>query len=311
MEVVHLAICACSLAACALLLTAGVATRHAAGWGMRRVQLRGHHLASAVGSSALVALLLGFSPWNSASDEVSVRLARRGTVVGREEACGVLVLAGALGSVLLCLLARSPLGGFVGILGCLVGVPLWDASRRRTRERALIDEMPEVFRTLAMALGSGETLTQAIEYVGVHERGYAARAFVNAALRLRCGSSTEEAMDALARELEAPGVGLLTTALVIAQRTGSPLRGLFQSSAQLVERQGEYERMLAVKTAQVRLSVRIVCLLPLMLVALLSLISQDFQSGVTTVPGMMSLAVASLMDAGALLLIRSMMRGVL
>ena len=278
---------------------------------MRRIQLRGHHLASAVGSSTLVALLLGFSPWSSASDEVSVRLARRGTVVGREEACGALVLAGALGSVLLCVLARSPLGGFVGILGCLVGVPLWDASRRRARERALIDEMPEVFRTLAMALGSGETLTQAIEYVGVHERGYAARAFVNAALRLRCGSSTEEAMDALARELDAPGVGLLTTALVIAQRTGSPLRGLFQSSAQLVERQGEYERMLAVKTAQVRLSVRIVCLLPLMLVALLSLISQDFQSGVTTVPGMVSLAVASLMDAGALLLIRSMMRGVL
>ena len=311
MEVLYLALCSGSLATCVLLLTAGVATRHAAGWGMRRAQLRGRHLASAVGSSALVALLLGFSPWSSASDEVSVRLARRGTVVGREEACGALVLAGALASVFLCVLARSPLGGFVGILGCLVGVPLWDASRRRARERALIDEMPEVFRTLAMALGSGETLTQAIEYVGVHERGYAARAFVNAALRLRCGSSTEEAMDALARELEAPGVGLLTTALVIAQRTGSPLRGLFQSSAQLVERQGEYERMLAVKTAQVRLSVRIVCLLPLVLVALLSLISQDFQSGVTTVPGLASLAVASLMDAGALLLIRSMMRGVL
>ena len=84
-----------------------------------------------------------------------------------------------------------------------------------------------------------------------------------------------------------PGIGLLVTALVIAQRTGSPLRGLFQSSAQLVERQGEYERMLAVKTAQVRLSVRIVCLLPVLLVCVLSLISPDFQHGLATVPGTM------------------------
>jgi tight adherence protein B len=162
-----------------------------------------------------------------------------------------------------------------------------------------------------MALGSGETLTQAVEYVGVHTRGYAREAFVKAAMRLRCGASTEEAMAGLSRELDAPGVGLLTTALVIAQRTGSPLRGLFQSSAQLVERQGEYERMLAVKTAQVRLSVRIVCLLPLVLVCLLSLISVDFQHGVATLPGMVSLLVAAGMDGCALLIIRHLMRGVL
>ena len=311
MEGFHLAVCAGSLAAFVFLLTAGGGTRHASGWAARRTVLRVRSLSVAVGSSLPVTMLLGLASWRSASDEASVRLARTGMVVGREEACGILMLTGIAGSALLGAFSRSPLGVFVGLLGCLVGVPLWDASRRRARERALVDEMPDVFRTLAMALGSGETLTQAIEYVGVHERGYAGRAFVNAALRLRCGASTEEAMDALARELDAPGVGLLTTALVIAQRTGSPLRGLFQSSARLVERQGEYERMLAVKTAQVRLSVRIVCLLPAMLVALLSLISQDFQNGVTTVPGMASLAVATLMDACALVLIRSMMKGVL
>ena len=115
----------------------------------------------------------------------------------------------------------------------------------------------------------------------------------------------------LGRELDAPGVGLLTTALVIAQRTGSPLRGLFQSSAQLVERQGEDERMLAVKTAQVRLSVRIVCLLPLMLVLLLSMISVDFQQGLATPAGTASILLAACMDGCALLIIRRLMRGVI
>ena len=45
-------------------------------------------------------------------------------------------------------------------------------------------------------------------------------------------------------------------------RTGSPLRDLLARSAALVERQGEFERELEVKTAQVRLSARIVCSLP-------------------------------------------------
>lgn len=118
-------------------------------------------------------------------------------------------------------------------------------------------------------------------------------------------------MAQLSRELDAPGVGLLVTALAIAQRTGSPLRSLFQNSARLVERQGEYERLLAVKTAQVRLSVRIVCLLPLVLVCLLSLISVDYQNGLSTPAGAVSLLVAACMDGCALIVIRRLMRGVI
>ena len=83
-----------------------------------------------------------------------------------------------------------------------------------------------------------------------------AEPFGRLSLRLRCGLGTEEALGLLAGELEAPGVELLATALVVSHRTGSPLRELLTRSARLVERQGEFQRLLAVKTAQVRLSVR-------------------------------------------------------
>ena len=115
----------------------------------------------------------------------------------------------------------------------------------------------------------------------------------------------------MAGELDAPGVGLLVCALTISQRTGSPLRGLFQRSAQLVERQQEFERTLSVRTAQVRLSVRVVCLLPLLMVGLLSLISVDFQRGLSTTAGTLCVVVALGLDAVALLIIRRLMRGVL
>lgn len=311
MAVIGLIGCAGCLATSAFLASGGRASKHAQGWGMRMVQRTFSDFCTALGQSSYVALLMRRPSWLALSTVAAGSVRRHGLQVSREGACAVVLLAQIALSLLAGMLARSPLGVAVGAVGSFVGVEVWYASRERTRERALIDEMPEVFRTLAMALGSGETLMQAVEYVGVHERGYAGQAFVKAAMRLRCGASAEEAMAQLSRDLDAPGVGLLTTALVVAQRTGSPLRGLFQSSATLVERQGEYERMLAVKTAQVRLSVRIVCLLPLLLVGALSLISVDFQQGLSTLPGMLCLLVASVMDGCALLIIRHLMRGVL
>lgn len=311
MEAIGLMTCALGVWGASWCALAGGSARHVTGWRHRLAVRRLRELCALLGAQLPVTLLLRSSAWCAAADAIQRSLVPRGVLVGRREACAMLLLSSLVGSVTLAVSSASPIGFVIGLLATLVAVPLWDSSRRRARERALVDEMPEVFRTLAMALGSGETLTQAVEYVGMHERGYAGEAFSHAALRLRCGASTEEAMRGLADELDAPGVGLLTTALVIAQRTGSPLRSLFQSSARLVERQGEYERMLAVKTAQVRLSVRVVSLLPLLLVGVLSLISVDFQHGLATVPGTMSVLVAAAMDAVALLIIRRLMEGVL
>ncbi|MBQ9317385.1 MAG: type II secretion system F family protein [Atopobiaceae bacterium] len=303
--------CASCLAASAFVATGGRTGDHVAGWEARRAYRAVSEACATLGDSALVDLLLRLASWRALADGVARRLRAGHVAATRETACALVVAGVAVVAVLAGLFARSLIGLVAGVALCCVGIEVWHSSRERARRRALVDEMPQVFRTLALALGSGETLTQAIEYVGVHESGYAGQAFVQAALRLRCGASTEEAMAQLTRDLDAPGIGLLATALVIAQRTGSPLRGLFQSSAQLVERQGEYERMLAVKTAQVRLSVRIVCLLPVLLVCVLSLISVDFQQGLATVPGTACLLVATAMDGAALAIIRHLMRGVL
>ena len=97
----------------------------------------------------------------------------------------------------------------------------------------------------------------------------------------------------------------------MSHRTGSPLRDLFTRSARLVERTSEFERLLTVKTAQVRLSVKIVCVLPAALVALLSVISPDFRSGLATPAGMGSVAVAAVMDGFALLVVRRLVRKVI
>ena len=186
-----------------------------------------------------------------------------------------------------------------------------DVARGRRLRREVLGAMPGIYRTLAVAMGSGQTLAQAVEYVGTHERGPASAAFARMSLRLRCGMGTEEAVEALSGELDVPGAELLATALVISHRTGSPLRDLLVRSARLAERQGEFERLLSVKTAQVRLSVRIVCLLPAIMVGVLTLLSPDFQRGLLTPAGIGCTCAAMALDGLALAIIRRMMRGVL
>lgn len=287
--------------------------------GGHRTVPAGGQLASAVRRVAepfarteLAERLLSHEAWGSACAEISrVTSGFFEPALTRADASG-LALAGMVASPLVGLVvSQSPIGAVGLACGYAVGILSWGASAQRKRERELSDEMPGVFRTLAVALGSGQTLAQAISYVGSHEKGPAAHGFAMASLRLRCGESAESVLEQLARELDAPGMGLLVTALTISQRTGSPLKDLFQHSARLVEREQGLGRELAVKTAQVRLSARVVCLLPLLMVVLLSLISPDFQEGVTTPLGMCCLGIALAMDVVAILIMRRLMKGVL
>ena len=259
----------------------------------------------------LVGMLLRYEPLVHACDEMVAKTPVSVDTLVREEACAALVVAASAASFVCAIMARSFLAVPVTLGGALVWCTLWDSVRAHRAEQELLQAMPGVFRTLAMAMGSGETLSQAVEYVGTHEEGAAGRAFKRASLRLRCGESVEVSLDKLVKELDAPGVGLLATALNISQRTGSPLRSLFQHSAALVERQGEFERTLSVKTAQVRLSVRIVSLLPVIMVSLLSLLSPDYRAGLFTMGGTACVLLAAVMDATALIIIRRLMKGVL
>lgn len=265
----------------------------------------------AVGASSPVRALERWGAWRSVAGELDRALRATGDAYPRHAASGLLALSWACCAACLWWLSSSLLGLVVG----LVAVPLAVAARAsalaRAREAALVGEMPDVLRSLATALGAGGTLPQAIEYVATHERGAIAREFERAALGLRCGGTVRDALEGIERRLDVPGVELMTCALLISQRTGSPLRGLFSRSAALVEDQAALKALLSTKTAQVRLSVRIVCLMPVTMVVLLSLMSPEFRAGVMGTTGAACVCVAALLDVVAVLIVRRLMRGVL
>ena len=278
---------------------------------VRNALRRALELIRRLGASRAAGVLLGMSGWQELAGEATSRAERAGVTLEPGDAVAAAVAAavcaGAMASVLFDTWLMLPLA----LVALFVGVPALSARHAVLRRREANAAMPAVFRTLSVAMGAGMTLVQAAEYAGARAGGAVGEAFARLALRLRCGVATETALSELSDELHTPGAGLLSTALAISHRTGSPLQGLFQRSAALVERQGEFERLLAVKTAQVRLSVRVVCLLPAVMVALLAAISSDFQKGLSTPAGAGSVALAALLDVAAVAIIRRLVGKVL
>lgn len=295
------------------LLASGGAMPSLVGAG-RRLPLLGSRARAAlrwVGGWRVIGMLLDVRCVRELSESLSERLSDGGVSLDRRSSAAALVVGASAASLLGGIFFGSPIAVLAVAAGLVGAMLARDSSIRQRERREALGAMPGIYRTLSVALGSGQTLSQAVAYVGAHEHGKVARVFARMSLRLRCGASTEEAVDLLARELSVPGAGLLATALVISHRTGSPLRDLLLRSAALAERQEEFERTLGVKTAQVRLSVRIVCLLPVVMMGLLALMSPDFQAGLATPVGIGCATVASVLDAIALVVIRRLMRGVL
>ncbi|MDY2777447.1 MAG: type II secretion system F family protein [Collinsella sp.] len=209
------------------------------------------------------------------------------------------------------------LGGFAtwSVPGIPMGMGLAGAgvlarSRRVRREErsALERSMPEAFGALAISLGSGNSLAQAMRYVGAHMEGEVGAAFLRVGFSIECGVPSAEALDDMLGSLSAPGLDLVALALKVSKRTGAPPGGLLADAARFVGDRMDLERLLDVKTAQARLSASVVAIMPLAMVSFLLACSTDYRKGAATATGMACLLIALLLDAVAWRVIQRAMK---
>lgn len=215
-------------------------------------------------------------------------------------ACGVGCVAGAV-------VALSVWGAVVGAAAPIALCGAAAARRRRDDARRIEAAMPEAFGALAISLGSGHSLGQAMRFVGSHAEEPVRTEFLRVSSSMVCGIPASEALDDMLRRLPAPGLELVSLALKVSQRTGAPLKGLLEDAANTVGERMELARRLDVKTSQARMSARLVALMPVAMIALLTLFSSDFRQGLGTVTGMVSVAVAAALNLCAWMIIRKIM----
>lgn len=220
---------------------------------------------------------------------------------------GLLALGCLGGAVAGAVIALSPLGALVGAVAPVAFCAGAAAKRSREQARRVESAMPEAFQALAISLGSGHSLAQALRFVGGHAQEPVRTEFLRVASALTCGVPAREALDELLRRLPAPGLELVATALAVSQRTGAPLKDLLAQAAGMVGERIELARRLEVKTAQARLSARLVTIMPLAMVGALALLSPDFRAGVSSPGGALAVAVALVLDGCAWLIIRRVM----
>lgn len=253
--------------------------------------------------------LAAWEPWAVAVREMEDAVRKFGRLCTSDEAAGILAVLGLCAGLGCGLLAWSWVDVPAGICGAVALLVPLSATWERRRSQRTMESLADAYRSLAGALATGRTLPQAVDYVGRHGRGDVGEAFEAAALELSCGASLEGALQVLANALPAGTSGLLVSALEVSQRTGAPLQGLLEQAAELMEERSAMTRALQTKTAQVRLSARVVMGLPVALVALLALVSADFRAGIATPVGLASLVLASALDGVALGMMRKIMKG--
>lgn len=219
---------------------------------------------------------------------------------------GVLFIAGSIGWFL----ADTWLGMLVGCTAGAIGLSRWGQSHKQRQDAALAQQMPAVFNCLSTAIASGSSLTQAFFSAAEHASPCVSRLFSYAAFSLECGTGLDEVLDVLEQDMAVPGVSLALSALRISKRSGAAPSNLLEEAAQIACDQIDLARELDVKTAQARMSAQVVAIMPLIMTAFLVLFSPDYQQGLMTMQGVVSLFVAFALDGLAWLIIKRQMEGI-
>lgn len=267
-------------------------------------------------------------------------LLRNGAPVGRRPARAALrlraVKAWAQDAADLCVekgFATSPEAllsvAFVGLaaLGAVAGVAAWSPvaaaavplcaaallaaavrAARDAREDAVRESVPEALRSMEACFQAGYTLSQTFEQVAQETSGSLRAAFLSAAHLLETGRPASEALAQLRESGASSELSFVAVALQVQHEAGGSMRQVLEAARATVEGELELKRSLRVHTAQAKLSACIVSVMPVVLVALFSLVSEGFLQPFFASPtGWALLALALGMQLAGIAMVRRML----
>lgn len=180
-------------------------------------------------------------------------------------------------------------------------------SQARYAKR-LRNEMPEAIRFLCIALDSGSSLIQAFKYAAQNCNNPLAHELQNTVWDLEAGQSFDEAMQKLKARCKSSEFAYLAAAMEIQHCSGGSMSIILQSVSESLQQSTALEQKLATKTAQARLSARIVAIMPFALLVLLIIFSPGYMGMFfSSALGILMLVCAFCLEFAGLFLIRRFM----
>ncbi|MGI6032016.1 MAG: type II secretion system F family protein [Coriobacteriales bacterium] len=178
-------------------------------------------------------------------------------------------------------------------------------AQARRRAAAFEQAMPEALRLLSVALDSGSSLVHALEYTADNCDEPLASELKRTVWDLQAGQGFDEAMEGLRSRTGGTEFSYLAVAMEIQHRAGSSMGRVLGTVSEQLKRSRKLSDELKTKTAQGRLSARIVVALPLLVLAVVSLFSPGYLAVFFTSPlGAFLLVVACLLEALGIVMLR-------
>jgi len=206
------------------------------------------------------------------------------------------------------LIPSRPLAIAVGIALGAVGflaVAFWVRYRKQKRLNKLEIQLEEALNLTANSLKAGFGLLQSLELAAQQLKHPISTELRRTLHDINVGSSTEDALLALGERGSSYDLDIVITAILIQRTVGGNLAEILGTVAQTMRERALIRGHIRAVTSQQRMTGYILGALPLVIMGLLSLIANEYMTPLfTTVPGMVLLIGAGVMELMGLLIIR-------
>jgi tight adherence protein B len=212
------------------------------------------------------------------------------------------LIGGALGGILL------PNPVFILVMAGAAGVLpyVWLARTRSQRQNKMSEQLADVLAILASSLRAGHSFLQALDQVANEIKDPSASEFHRVVSEIRLGRSVDEAMVEMAERVGSEDLRWAVMAVNIQRQVGGNLAEVLDIVANTVRERAYVQRQVRVLSAEGRISIGILSVLPFGIFAYLAVVNPSYASLLfTTMIGRVLLLVGgSLMAAGIFVMTR-------
>ncbi|MDP9326045.1 MAG: type II secretion system F family protein [Candidatus Dormibacteraeota bacterium] len=173
-------------------------------------------------------------------------------------------------------------------------------ARRNHRRTDVVKQLPEALQVMSNALQTGASVSQSITAVAESLPAPIGEEFGRIDRELQLGLSLDDALDRIAARIDSRDLGMVVSAIQINRQMGGTLATVLETISGTMRERIRLKDRIRVLTSQVRLSSRLVSLLPIGVAVLLLVIAPSYMAPLfTTVAGFMAIGVGAILVAVA------------
>jgi tight adherence protein B len=182
-------------------------------------------------------------------------------------------------ALILWLLAPSPIGYVLAVIGFIAGIMLGRSYLRYLGKRRISrfeEQLPDTLSILASSVRGGFSLFQALQLIAREASEPSKSEFLRVMQQISLGAPMDDALADLARRVPTEDVDILVTAISLQHQTGGNLAHVLDTVATTVRERHRVQREIRSLTAQVRFSAMLLGALPFLLAGALFVISPTY-----------------------------------